>query len=63
MECKFKEFSDWNSIAKILKQRSKVNLFGNEPSDYDEIISKGADIDIFGRYTDIENLGSDIQFD
>jgi hypothetical protein len=32
-------------------------------SDYLKTINNGADIGIYGRYRDIENLGGDIEFD
>lgn len=35
----------------------------NTVDDYDEFISKGDDTRIYGRYSDIENLGADILID
>jgi hypothetical protein len=54
------EVSDWSHINKIISMRSPMNL---GTSDYLSTIQNGADIGIYGRYRDIENLGGDIQFD
>ena len=39
------------------------HLMNNEDDDYEEVINKGDDPKIYGRYQDIENLGHDIEIE
>ena len=48
--------------AWLTRQKYEVgprHLFGDEPDDIEEILHKGHDIDVFNKYTSIEQLGAD----
>ena len=42
-------------------EQGKLHHFGTQhKDDYHETIAQGADTQIYGRYKDVENIGSDI---
>lgn len=65
--------NDWKIINAIMEKREAVGqidaAFGKqhmfppirlEEYDFQETIDQGADVNVYGRYTDIENLGFDV---
>ena len=74
-ECqdKFKDdIKEWDFIREVLEFRAKTNLLSDKQGkihhylgkedDYLMTIARGADENLYGRYLDIENIGSDVDF-